>query len=68
MKNFPLLGHEFTNKKRCLWSKIPYGLSYYLHEMILLEKKYKMRNMDNLYEKYTEMMYEAIDNINKFVK
>lgn len=68
LKSFPLQGHEFTNTKRCLWSKIPYGLSYYLHEMILLEKKYKKRNMDNLYQKYTEMMYEAIDNINKFIK
>ena len=38
------------------------------HEMILLEKKYKKRNMDNVYEQYTEMMYEAIDNINKFIK
>lgn len=68
LNDFPLQGHEFSNAKNCLWTKIPYGLSYYLHEMILLEKKYKKLNMDNVYEQYTEMMYEAIDNINKFIK
>jgi len=68
LTDFPLQGHEFSNTKNFLWSKIPYGLSYYLHEMILLEKKYKSMNMDNVYEKYTEMMYEAIDNMNKFIK
>lgn len=68
LDDFPLVGHEFTNTKKCLWKKIPYGLSYYLHEMILLEKNYDKLNIDNVYEKYTKMMYEAIDNMNRFVK